>query len=402
MTEVSPKIIVFSTLFPHPGSPRAGVFIRERMFRVGKHLPIVVIAPQPWFPFQSLIRIWRPYFRPSAPAFEIQDGVEVYHPRFLCIPGVLKQFDGLFMALGSLLTLRRLRSRFEFNLLDAHFAYPDGYGATLLGKWFKVPVTITLRGTEVPLSRFPHRRKRMIRAIDQADKVFSVSGSLKDYVQSLGASGDKIRVVGNGVDTTKFYPVDRMSARAKLGLSNDALVMISVGALVDRKGFHRIIELLPELTAKFPKLIYLIVGEGGPEGDISRQLKEQVETLDLVDKVKFLGAYSSEQLKIPLSAANLFTLATANEGWANVLLEAMACGLPVVTTDVGGNKEVVNQTELGTVVPFGEPKMLLRALVEALSKTWDHQHIRRYAEANSWDSRVNVLQAEFNSLVDRI
>ena len=206
------------------------------MFRVGKHLPIVVVAPQPWFPFQNLIRIWRPYFRPAAPAFEIQDGVEVYHPRFFCIPGLLKRFDGLFVATSSFLTLRGLRSRFDFNVLDAHFAYPDGYGATLLGKWFKVPVTITLRGTEVPLSRFLQRRKRIVKAIERADRVFSVSGSLKTHVQSLGAGGDKIRVVGNGVDTTKFYPMDRTEARSELGLPGDALTLISVGALVERKG----------------------------------------------------------------------------------------------------------------------------------------------------------------------
>ena len=256
MPDVSPRIIVFSTLFPHPGSPRAGVFIRERMFRVGKHLPIVVVGPQPWFPFQNLIRIWRPYFRPAAPDFEIQDGVEVYHPRFFCIPGLLKWLDGLFMAMSSFLTLRRLRSRFRFNLLDAHFAYPDGYCATLLGKWFKVPVTITLRGTEVPRSLFPQRRNRLITAIERADRVFSVSGSLKTHVQSLGASGDKIRVVGNGVDTAKFYPMDRMEARLELGLPEEAFILISVGGLVERKGFHRVIALLPDLKTKFSNLIY--------------------------------------------------------------------------------------------------------------------------------------------------
>ena len=146
-------------------------------------------------------------------------------------------------------------------------------------------------------------------------------------------------------------------------------------------------------------VVELIVGEGGPEGDVTRQLKDQVESLNLKETVKFLGAFSSDRLRIPLSAANLFTLATSNEGWANVLLEAMACGLPVVTTDVGGNKEVVNQPELGTVVPFEEPKLLLRALVDALSKNWDYQFIRSYAEENSWVNRVDVLCEEFNKLV---
>src|ERR1700730_10216993 len=143
-----PQILVFSSLFPHSGEPYAGVFIRERMFRVGKHLPIVVVAPQAWFPLQGLIRRAYPWYRPNAPKFEIQEGVRIYHPRFIAVPGAFRQLDGVFMALGSLFSVRRIKRRLGLDLIDAHFAYPSGYAATLLGKWFKVPVTITLRGTE--------------------------------------------------------------------------------------------------------------------------------------------------------------------------------------------------------------------------------------------------------------
>ena len=149
-----PKLVVFTTLFPHPGQPLAGVFIRERMFRLGKVLPLMVVAPVPWFPFQGLIRRWRPHFRPLAPSYETQQGFVVYHPRFFSIPGQFKWLDGLFMALGALATLLNLRRQQDFDFIDAHFAYPDGYAATLLGCWLNRPVTITIRGTEVPLARF--------------------------------------------------------------------------------------------------------------------------------------------------------------------------------------------------------------------------------------------------------
>ena len=388
-----PKILVFSSLFPSQIRPNAGVFIRERMFRVHQEIPIIVVSPVPWFPFQGLLRYWRPHFRPQPCCYEEQQGIQVYFPRFFSIPGLLKSYDGFFMALGSLSTLIKLRK--QFNIIDAHFAYPDGYAATLLGRWLKVPVTITLRGTEVPLSKLPGRNERMLTALKNTSRIFSVSDSLKQHVVSLGVESEKIRIVGNGIDLLKFFPLNRDIVRAELNIAKDAKVLISVGALVDRKGFHRVIALLPTLVQQYPKLLYLIVGGDSPEGNIKSRLQEQVKTLKLEDHVRFLGAYPSEQLKQPLSAADVFVLATANEGWANVFLEAMACGLPVITTDVGGNKEVVNSLELGIVVPFADPEALLSALILALEKDWQASEIIRYAQQNSWDSRVSVLTEEF-------
>ncbi|MDD5579519.1 MAG: glycosyltransferase [Methylobacter sp.] len=393
-----PKLLVFSSLFPSQRRPNAGVFIRERMFRVKQEIPVVVVSPVPWFPFQEVIRYWKPNFRPQPDKHEEQEGVQVYFPRFLSIPGLFKSWDGFFMALGSLPTLSKLRK--QFNIIDAHFAYPDGYAATLLGNWLKIPVTITLRGTEVPLTKMQGRKKRMLAAIKNAKRVFSVADSLKQHVVSLGAEKDKIRVIGNGVDVAKFYPLDKKVARDQLEIPANAKVLVSVGGLVDRKGFHRVIEVLPEMVTQYPQLIYLIVGGDSPEGNIKERLENQVKALKLEENVRFLGAYPSEKLKTPLSAADVFVLATANEGWANVFLEAMACGLPVITTDVGGNKEVVNDNALGTVVPFGQSELLLMALLKGLEIEWDRPRIIQYARENAWDTRVEILVEEFQRVAD--
>lgn len=393
-----PKLLVFSSLFPSKVRPNAGVFIRERMFRVGQKLPIVVVSPVPWFPFQGVIRYWKPHFRQQPDKLEVQQGVQVFFPRFFSIPGLFKSWDGFFMALGSLPTLIKLKH--EFNMVDAHFAYPDGYAATLLGKWFKVPVTITLRGTEVPLAKMQGRRVRMLKAISSATRIFSVADSLKQHVVGLGADADKIRVVGNGVDITKFYPLEKRTQRHALKLPENAKVLISVGGLVERKGFHRVIEILPVLVKQYPELIYLVVGGESAEGNIKAQLLEQVEELNLEKHVRFLGALSSEELKKPLSSADVFVLATANEGWANVFLEAMACGLPVITTDVGGNSEVVSKSILGSIVPFGDKEALANALSQALQKQWDNKAIIQYAKENTWDSRVEILVNELQNIVN--
>lgn len=396
-SECAPGIIVFTTLFPHPGQPQVGLFIRERMFRVGRKLPLVVVAPVPWFPMQGLIRLWRPHYRPIAPRHEIQDGFDVYHPKFFSMPGLLRTLDGLFMAFSCFQLMRQLKKSFNYHVIDAHFACPDGYAASLLGKWLKVPVTITLRGTEVPLSKTP-RRRQILKALERATRVFSVADSLRKHVISLGADSSKIKVVGNGVDIQRFYQVPRSEARKKLGLSERAKILITVGSLVERKGFHRVIELLPELRKDFPNIQYLIVGGVSAEGDWTDRLKKMVSELGVSDHVKFLGVVAPDELKIPLSAADVFVLPTRNEGWANVILEAMACGLPVVATNVGGNGEVITKPDYGVLVPFEDSSALYDAIQNSLHKEWDRNEIIEYANKNSWDDRVATLISEFQEI----
>ncbi len=394
-----PRIVVFSSLFPSPAQPTAGVFIRERMFRVAQRMPLVVVSPRPWFPFQGLIRRYRPHFRVPAPRIEVHQGIEIHRPRFLSIPGLFRGLDSLSMALASLPLLLRLKREGRFNLIDAHFAYPDGHAATLLGRWLSLPVTITLRGTEVPHSRTRWRRALMIRALRAAQGIFSVSDSLRQHVAGLGIDPERVQVVGNGVDSQRFAPMPKDEARAALGIPDDGPVLISVGGLVERKGFHRVIECLPQLRAQFPGLIFLIIGGAGPEGDWSERLAKQVAELGLLNAVRFLGTMQPDRLRVPLSASDVFVLATRNEGWANVFLEAMSCGLPVVTTQVGGNREVVCNDALGMVVPFDDSAALQHAMMKALQHDWDRQAIRAYAVANDWEKRVDMLCDAFNWLV---
>jgi glycosyltransferase involved in cell wall biosynthesis len=397
-SSAAPRIAVFASLFPSAVRPGAGLFIRERMFRVAPHIPLVVVSPQPWFPGLSLLQKLRPGYRPQAPALETQSGVTVHHPRFFALPGVGRRFDGFFMAWACQPLMQRLVDE-GVCLIDAHFAYPDGYAATLLGRALGVPVTITLRGTEVPQRRIAALKKRMTQALQRAARVFSVSDSLRRVALELGCDPDKTEVVGNGVDAERFAPADRAAARDRLSLPAAARVLISVGGLVERKGMHRVIACLPALLQTYPDLHYLVVGSGGPEGDMRAELDAQIAKLGLGERVHFLGALPPYELRWPLSAADVFVLATRNEGWANVFLEAMACGLPVVATDVGGNAEVVCREDLGSIVPFGNQAALTAALDAALARDWDRAAIRGYACANHWDRRVEQLVAAFAPLL---
>lgn len=398
MIDQKPHIAVLSSLFPSSIQPHAGLFVRERLFRVGERIPITIIAPMPWFPFQSILRHWRPHFRPGAPRHEHQNGHDVWYPRFVSIPALFKHWDGLAMALAALPRLYALRRARRLDLIDAHFGYPEGYAAVKLGRWLGVPVTITLRGTESRHARDPKLAPLLKEALHGASHIFAVAEALKRVAVELGIPPDKIEVIGNGVDTQRFRPLDRQASRAQLDLPTDAPILISVGGLVERKGFHRVIAQLPTLIEHWPSLIYLIVGGPSAEGNNRPELEALVAQLGIEAHVRFLGAVTPDQLAAPLSAADIFILATRNEGWANVFLEAMACGLPVVTTDVGGNREVVSDPALGIVVPFDDPNALLKALMQALETRWDRAAIRQYAERNSWDERVERLCRAFDAL----
>lgn len=394
----SPAVVVLSSLFPNALEPGAGVFIRERMFRVGQRLPLTVVAPRPWFPGQSLLRRFRSGYRPEAAAFELMQGVEVFRPRFLSVPGLARWLDAMSMALAALPQLRRLARDGRLQVLDAHFAWPDGVAASWLGSWLKVPVVVTLRGTEVPVSRHAWRRAQLVAALNRVDRVLAVADALLRHVRGLGVQPRSAAVVGNGVDIERFRPEPWQAARERIGLPVDARVLVSVGGLCERKGFHRVIEVMPTLLGRHPGLHLLIVGGAGPEGNWGPRLAEQARALGLSERVHLLGRLDPEELRWPLSAADVFVLATRNEGWANVFLEALACGLPVVTTDVGGNAEVISHPGLGRVVPFGDAAALTSALDEALDVEWDRSAIRDHALANAWEKRVAELVRGFHEL----
>ncbi len=396
---MQPHVVTLSSLFPSERQPMAGLFVRERAFRLGARLPLAVVAPQPWFPLQALLRRWKPGFRPGAPAVEQQRGFEVRYPRFLSVPGALKSLDGFFMALGAWPRLRALQRAGRLDVIDAHFGFPDGRAASLLARWLGVPYTVTLRGTETRHAQDAALRPALQAALRGAARVFSVSDSLRQVALQLGVAPERAVVVGNGVDLARFFPLPQAEARAALGLPAQGPLLVSVGGLCERKGFHRVMAVLPRLRERHPGLKYLVVGGPSPEGDWTGQLQALSRELGLDDCVVFAGPQPPDALRQWLSAADVFVLATRNEGWANVFLEAMACGLPVVTTRVGGNAEVVNAPELGAVVPFGDEPALEAAMDAALRTPWNRAHIRAYAEANTWDRRIDVLEREFASLV---
>ena len=383
------QVLLFSTVFPNAAQPHHGVFVRERMRGLPADVEVRVVAPTPWFPFVAGLR---PGFRPEVARTESQDGVQVLHPRFLSFPGFLKCLDGLLMFLSTLPTLIRLRRAFPFRVIDAHFAYPEGLAAALAGLVLRVPVTITVRGTLPLLLRFRLRRPQLRLALRRASRVIAVSGALKAEVVALGIPAEKVRVIENGIDPVLFQPVDRTEARRALGLPKYGPLLVSVGTLSERKGFHLVVEAVARLGVRWPTLRFAIVGGDGAEGAMETGLRQLAARLKIADRVVFAGPRKPEELAAWYGAADLFVLATAHEGCPNVVLEALACGTPVVATPVGSIPELLDSPEIGGL---GErtADSIAEGIDAALSRGWDRDRVRVRIASRTWQT-VGEEQAE--------
>jgi teichuronic acid biosynthesis glycosyltransferase TuaC len=385
------RVLLFSTVFPNAVQPVHGVFVRERM----KGLPesaveVEVVAPTAWFPFVSGLR---PGYRPPVPAQETQDGVTVHHPRFLSFPGVFKCLDGILLFLSTLPAVLRLHRRSRFDLIDAHFVYPEGLAAALHGLVLRVPVVVTLRGMLPLLMPYRLRRPQLRFALERAARVVAVAGSLKADAVRLGIPAERVRVIENGVDADLFRPLDRQEARRSLGLPEEGPLVVSVGTLAPRKGFHLVMEAMSLLKDRWPDLRFAVVGGAGAEGAMEKGLRDIAVRLGVADRVVFAGARQREELAAWYSAADVFVLASAHEGCPNVVLEALACGTPVVATPVGNVLELV-PAAAGRVVPREVPA-LAEALDDVLSRTWDRDRIRAGVEPRSWRSVGREVVEEF-------
>lgn len=394
------KVLVVSTMFPNRVQPVHAVFVRNRVAAVAKRCNVQVLSPVPYFPFGSLLRKYR--HRGNILRHDRIDGIDVHYPRFLSFPKILKPLDGFFLFISVWWSARRIAKRFRFDLIDAHLAFPDGFGCVLLGRLLRKPVVVTLRGHDVnDLPRYPVRGRQVRFALRGADKVIGVARALTQAGIELGASPDRSEVISNGVDTTIFRPVDRQEARRRLGLPARRKLIVAVGHLVERKGFHLILEALAIIRKEAMEVPFLvIVGAPGEEGDYSAVIRKRIAELSLEGDVRLAGAQLNDTLRDWYNAADVSCLASSKEGWANVLLESLACGTPVVATNIWGTPEVLVSEDFGLLVER-TPESIANGLSKAFQKTWDRGAITEYASAQTWDRVADRVIQVFEEVLLR-
>jgi len=387
------RVLTFTSLFPNQQQPNFAVFIKNRMAAVNRcdDVDVRVVAPVPWFPkkipgegrWQQLANI---------PEREVIDGLQVSHPRYLVTPKVGMTCYGYSMYRGCLKTIEAIYKEWPFDIIDAHYVYPDGLAAVMLGKHFNVPVVVSARGTDMNLyPQFRLVRPLVKRVLRESTGLISVCQSLADLMVDHGADSEKITVIPNGVDLDNFRPLEQAAAREDLGLDRGEKILLSVGGLIERKGHHLLIDAVKILHQQ-QKLSFktFVVGQG-PE---YKKLQQQIDDAGLRNQITLVGEVNNKKLGSWYSAADLFFLGSSREGWPNVVSESLACGTPVIATPVNGIPEIITSNDYGIVVKRDPPAFAI-AIETAFQKHWNRDQIATYGSQRTWDIVATEVVTKF-------
>ena len=391
------RVLTVTSLYPNAAQPNHAVFVENRMRRVHEtgEAEITVIAPTPWFPSKN--KVFGSYaVHAAVPKTENRFGIRIDHPRYAMIPKIgMQSQPALYLRALRRAATKLIAETGPFDLIDAHYFYPDGVAASRLAAELGIPFTCTARGTDVnqipTISEFG--RQAVLDVARQASMSITVCEALRQELIDLGANGSKVRTLRNGVDLESFYPPtgSREVLKEKYGVPAKAPLVVSVGGLVERKGHHLTIDAVAELDG-----VHLLIAGSGAEHSA---LEARIEGLGVADRIKLLGALPHQELADFFGAADLSVLASSREGWANVLLESMACGTPVVATSVWGTPEVVAAPEAGLLaIERNAPTLRtqIRALLDALP---DRGATRTYAEKFSWDDTIDGVIDVFKTAI---
>ncbi|MBL8286381.1 MAG: glycosyltransferase family 4 protein [Rubrivivax sp.] len=376
------RSLLFSTLYPSSARAGHGLFVETRLRKLLEtgEVDTRVVAPVPWFPSTN------PRFGHYAafartPSAEQRHDIDVVHPRYFLPPRVGTNVAPWLLARGAWRAVCRLRAQgFDFDLIDAHYAYPDGVAAALLARWSNRPFLVTARGSDINLiGRYRTPAAWMRWAFSRAAACIAVSEALAARMVEQGIARRPVHVLRNGVDGGAFRPVDAALARAELGVAG-APVLLTVGNLVPGKRQSIALEVLRDLSATHPQARLIVVGDG-PQRP---RLLAQAQQLGIGERVDFAGAVPQARLPIYYSAADVMLLPSEREGWPNVVLESLACGTPVVAARVGGVPEILSRPFLGAIIDSTASAEYARAVREVLARAEPADKLRAYALEMGW------------------
>jgi len=337
--------------FPNRYYPQLGTFIKQSIDSIANQkIDITVVSPKPFvLPFSAF-----PYHNFSKlPRIEHTEKYDLHYPRY--VYAVPKKYfypiTGISYAhFVSIYAIKNIKPKPD--LIHAHFSYPDGFGMIGLAKKWNIPLVISALGTIERKVAYEgsYTSRQIIKAMNFADKVLSVSEDLKLHIVNLGINENKVIVVPNGVDTEKFKPAGKENARKLLNLPLDKNIILFVGALRSIKGVDYLIEAAKNFVDSNTEL-YLV----GRDDGLKKSLKKMAQDFKITDFIKFIGPVNHEDIPLWISASDILVLPSLSEGRPNVVLEALACEVPVVATDVGGIPELIINGETGYLVPAKNP-----------------------------------------------
>lgn len=375
--------LTLATLFPNAASPNFGIFVERQTAALSARpdVDITVVNPvgiPPW----PLSRNRRYRSLLELAAYEEWRGLNVHRPRFTLLPKIGGPLNPRMIAAAILPLVEKLHAEKPFDVIDAEFFYPDGPAAMRIAEKLDIPFTAKARGNDIHLWALrKDTGPQIAEAANKAAGMLAVSKALKADMVDMGMDGEKIEVHYTGLDRSRFHPRNREAEKAKLGISGP--LILCVGALIKRKGQKLLIEALPKL----PDTTLMLAGFGEAESAY-RKLAQQ---LGVSDRVIFKGSVPHDELPQLFGAADIMALVSENEGLANAWVEALACGTPVISSDVGGAPELIKSDCAGRIVDQTS-EAVVNAARELLDNPMPAEEVAQQVSQFSWEE--NALQAE--------
>lgn len=370
------KILVLTNLFPTPWDPLRGAFNRQQFERLGCRHDVHVLTA---LDYREQIG--------ASGAPVVVPNVTTDHFTYVYPPGIGRSLHALCWLACVLWQRGKALRAGHYDCILASWAYPDGVAAGWLARRLGIPYVVKVHGSDLNVqAEYSLRRRQIGPSLKAAGAVVAVSRALAHKATELGADPANVHVIYNGVDTTRFHPASRSEAKARLRLSTYEPLLLYVGNLKDSKGCGDLLEAFPAVLTERPGARLIYIGAGPAQA----ALLDRADAMGCAAQVELAGSMPHDALAEWFLAADVLCLPSHNEGVPNVVLEAMACGTPVVATMVGGIPEVVPHFA-GLLVPPREPDALAAALLEATSREWDHDRIAGHAAGFRWSDNVDRL-----------
>jgi teichuronic acid biosynthesis glycosyltransferase TuaC len=375
------RIVSVCRSLPTPDDPSSGVFVLNRLAAMRAQADVQVIQQIPFFPGVKPRPDWA-----RAPGRRIGE-LPIAHAPMFYTPGVLKSLDSYWLERAIGPAIRQLHRERALDAIDAHFGYPEGVSCVRIAQRLGLPVFITIRGFEAEYVLKKGIGGQLVAALRAATGCISVSHSLCKLALECGVPSERVRVVHNAIDSQVFNWGEPQAARARLAFPAQRRLIVSVGHLISRKRHHVLLDAFAQVRRAAPDVELAIIGGSAFERAYPDELVARARSLGVLESTRFLGNLAPAAVADWLRAADVFALATAREGCCNAVLEALAAGVPVVTTDVGDNAFFVRNDANGAIVPVDDADALARGIERSLlAQQWDRRRISRdlLAEVGSW------------------
>lgn len=393
------KVLVLATTFPRWKDDSSSAFVYELSKRLrDKDIEIIVLAPHhegaKFYEEMEGLKVHRfPYFYP------------LKYQRLCYNGGMLPNFKKSHVAkiqlplliLINIYYIFKLIKKEKINLIHAHWIIPSGFVCNIVKPILKKPLIVSVHGSDIVLIKHSYFRpigRHILRAIDTCTVN---STATRDLVLGVFKSNKEPEIIPMGVDLNLFKPFSRHFYGNN---SENSPIILTVGRLDKNKGFNYLIDAMPKLIHRFPELKLIIAGDG-PE---KNNLLNQIKNLHLEQNVSMVGAVRNKDLPKYYNTADLFVLPSLKEGLGVVLLEAMACGTPVIGSAIGGIKDIIKDGETGLLVKPENSEDISNRIIEILSdellrQRLSGQGVKLVKERFSWDIVVKQFIGIYEGFV---